>query len=360
MQSVIYIYSRNGLSPILQVFDAMNLSMSAKINEVWTASFDIPLYQPNGNIHDALLDTAYLEKMNRVKISLISENIETIQFEGYISGITESATSTHVIVSDYIGVLESRIILSDMNFNSVSVSDVLTSIFSTINGTDNTGIIPSSNTADIISKSYSAGETMLSIMQDLVQWGYSFMMDNSILKFWVNIGKDRTSGPEFVEFRYDFRESRSRTIADFSIESNVQNIINSVSATNGTIVTSSDSPSIAAYGRRESMISANGDLTAETAKYLAEHKEDTKEISVTPISYDFSLVNPGDIVKVSIDRGDARGKFEGNMTVTGKEYITQWDLPAVSFTLSSSKIRTPNILEKLKKMSDDIQKLKTL
>lgn len=71
------------------------------------------------------------------------------------------------------------------------------------------------------------------------------------------------------------------------------------------------------------MISANGDLTAETAKYLAEHKEDTKEISVTPISYDFSLVNPGDIVKVSIDRGDARGKFEGNMTVTGKEYITQ-------------------------------------
>jgi hypothetical protein len=71
------------------------------------------------------------------------------------------------------------------------------------------------------------------------------------------------------------------------------------------------------------MISANGTLATETAKYLSEHKEDTTEISITPTTYDYSLANSGDIVKVTIDRGDARGKYNGTMRIVSKEYITQ-------------------------------------
>lgn len=39
------------------------------------------------------------------------------------------------------------------------------------------------------------------------------------------------------------------------------------------------------------MISANGTLSTEVAKYLAEHKDDTTEISITPTTYDYSFAN---------------------------------------------------------------------
>lgn len=70
MQSIIYIYTRTGTSPVMQVFDAMNLSLSSKTNEISTASFDIPLYQRNGSIHPSLVSIATLAKMNRVKIAM--------------------------------------------------------------------------------------------------------------------------------------------------------------------------------------------------------------------------------------------------------------------------------------------------
>lgn len=76
------------------------------------------------------------------------------------------------------------------------------------------------------------------------------------------------------------------------------------------MLSSSDATSIAAYGRQEEFISVNGDVTSETSKYLADHKDDTIEISITPSSRDFSIANIGDKVWVYIDRGDARGKYE--------------------------------------------------
>lgn len=44
MQTIIYIYTRTGTTPILQIFDALELSISEKISEISTATFKIPLY----------------------------------------------------------------------------------------------------------------------------------------------------------------------------------------------------------------------------------------------------------------------------------------------------------------------------
>jgi len=362
MQSIIYIYTRTGTNPIMQIFDGMNLSLSSKTNEISTASFDIPLYRPDGSIHPSLKDITYLAKMNRVKIAMNISGVESVQFDGYISSVSDGPTSTKVILSDYLGILESRIITTDVTFSNVSVSSILTSIFSTMNSIDPTGLSISSSITDMVTKTYTAGQSIMEIIQDLAQGGYHYIMRWIVLSMDTIVGIDRSTGASYIEFRYDYREARSRNISDFTMDSNVRNIQNSISAkpSTGTLVNASDTTSISTYGRREEMISANGTISDEVSKYLVEHKDDTVEISITPTTYDYSLANAGDIVKVMIDRGDARGKYSGTMRIVSKEYTTQGDLPSVVFSLSSSKIRTPNILEKLKRMNDDIKSLKTL
>jgi hypothetical protein len=347
---------------VMQVFDAMNLSLSSKTNEISTASFDIPLYQRNGSIHPSLVNIATLAKMNRVKIAMNISWVESTQFDGYISSISDGPTSTKVTLSDYLGVLESRIITADITFTGVSVSSILTSLFATMNATDPTGISVTSSIADLVTKTYTAGQSLMDIVQDLAQGGYQYIMRGLVFAMDTTVWVDRSTGSSYIEFRYDYREARSRNISDFTMDSNVKNIQNAISAkpTTGALVNASDATSISTYGRREEMISANGTLATEVAKYLAEHKDDTTEISITPTTYDYSLANSGDIVKVTIDRGDARGKYSGTMRIVSKEYTTQGDLPSVIFSLSSSKIRTPNILEVLKAMNDDIKNLKTL
>lgn len=46
----------------------------------------------------------------------------------------------------------------------------------------------------------------------------------------TTVGVDRSIGASYVEFRYDYREARSRNISDFTMDSNVKNIQNAISA----------------------------------------------------------------------------------------------------------------------------------
>lgn len=88
----------------------------------------------------------------------------------------------------------------------------------------------------------------------------------------------------------------------------------------------------------------SGDLTAAAAAYLADRKDSVREIDAVPTSSDFFEADVGDIVKVYLDGGTDIMKFDGTMKVVSKEF-RNGDLPAITFSLSKTKVRTPTILE---------------
>lgn len=361
MKTIIYIYTKDGVDPILQIFDAVHLSMSAKTNEVSSASFSIPVWKNDGTVHPALQNDAFLMKWNRVVISTLDGNTEKVQYEGHISGVRDGTTSTMITVSDRLGMIEKRMILEDKIYTTTSLSGILVDIFNHINAVHDTGISVSCNVSSIVPKEFIAGQYILDILTDLAQGWYQYVIRWETLYFWDIVGEDKSTWPGTVELQWDYKDSRNRNITDFSFDSESSNISNAIYAKPsgwGSMVSAIDNDSILAYWRREELISANGNLTEETSKYLAIHKDDTIELFVNPSINDYAIVNAWDIVRVSIDRGDARWKYNWTMQVVGKEYSMQWDLPNITLSLSSSKIRTPNILEKLKKMDADIKKLK--
>lgn len=102
--------------------------------------------------------------------------METTQFDGYISSVSDGPTSTKVTLSDYLGILESRIITADVTYTGVTVISILTSLFATMNASNATGLSVSSSITDFVTKTYTAGQSLLDIIQDLAQGGYQYIM----------------------------------------------------------------------------------------------------------------------------------------------------------------------------------------
>lgn len=358
--NTVYIYDKTGEYQFLQFFDAENLSINLKLSDVGYAEFNIPVITKKGGIHDALSDIAYLAKMNRVKIWRFNDWVENIIFEGYIANVKDETLSTHVICATSMIRFEERMLLADLTINA-SISSILNTILTTINATEDTWITVNCTVNTVASKQYSAWEYMLDILKDLSDGGYQFDIRDNVLYFWESIGVDRSMWDDRVEFLYEYNQGRTRNIDDFSFTGDIRNIKNAVYSKNtgGTVIWSFDTESIESYFRQEEFISVNGDVASETSKYLADHKNDTVEISIMPSVKDFSLADIWDIVWIHIDRGDARGKYIGSAVVQTKEFI-DGDLPEIKFWFSTSNIRTPTILEKIKMMSDEIRNLKNI
>lgn len=362
MQSVVYIYTRTGTTPIYQLFDPIGLSINRKISEVSTAEFDITVFDDNGEISDILTDPTYIAEKNRIKIGLIHEGVETIEFDGYITNLSDSPLSTHVICSDALYILGERMVLVDTTVSG-NIWTIVGTIMTTINSTEDTGIAvaTSSLTNTIPSKVYPAFTYVIDILKDLAdQWNGTpifFVVKDGILYFDSSIGSDISS---LVSFIYEYNDAHFRTIEIFTFDSDVRNIVNSTYTKNSgwSIFNSIDTPSKTAYGRIEKGISlGNGDPQTEVNNSTAKTKNLTRNLAITPTTQSFSLANIGDIVTVYIDGWDLRRQYDGTMRVTGKEYISG-DLEQVKYSLSNSQIQSQTILDKMKDMDASIERLK--
>ena len=362
MQSVVYIYTRTGTTPIYQLFDPMNLSISRKLSEISTAQFDITVFDEVGKLSWVLVDPTYIVEKNRIKIGVIHNGIETIEFDGYITSISDTPMSTHIICSDLLHLLDERMILIDTTVSGVLGGSVA-SILSTINTLENTGItVATSSLTQTYAKTYTAFTKVIDIIKDLADQGGGnqifFYVQGGVLYFDSVIGSDLSAT---VEFNYEYRDSYYRSIETFSFESDIKAVENAVYTKNTSNVVSSasDSASIAQYGRIENGISLGTGTTPaiEVANALAKTKDITRTISITPTTTSYSLANPGDIVRVYIDRGDIRGQYNGTMRVTGKEYVAG-DIPQIQYTLSNSQVKSLTILDKIGEMNSYIERIK--
>lgn len=164
----------------------------------------------------------------------------------------------------------------------------------------------------------------MSILKDLAGVKNIFYIRDGVLYFGEHIGRNLTMGENFTEFRYDFRENLGRNIANFSFSSQSKNIKNIVVAKNqgGVLFHYINNESVQEYGRMEAVVSV--DRSREFSKFLqdyaTEHGQDNVELILTPSMQDYGAVEIGDRVRVYIDRGDARAKYDGEMVVQSKNY----------------------------------------
>lgn len=214
-----------------------------------------------------------------------------------------------------------------------------------------------SNATWSVSKDYDAGESAYSIIEDLSQSWFEFNSIWDTIYFEDQIWTDRTSWPEFLEYRYDINSPEERTINSVDMDSDSDNLANSVSTTDGiNLITSNDATSIAEFSLIEDFESLSGDYTNATNEIVQRKKDTIKEFSVSVTTQDFFEASLWDTVKVYIFVGNDILFFDWPMRIVEKSY-SGGDLGRISYKLSSSNFSSWNFLDEITNIN---QRLKTL
>lgn len=326
---VIYIndYLWNSLS---QVFEINNLEVKLKLNDISSASFEV------SNLHK---ENSYVnfKEFNEVNIYKIEENKEKLIFEWVIRSVESDLYKTKIVLNDKLFLLKNKILYTDKNYSNIAINSILQENLNIINSRFNTWIVLETNITSLVSKNYKAWQTFFDILKDLALNWYEFEVKNNALRFYNSIWEDRSYWNKFVEFSYDIKFPWSRTIDTAKIEYDADNIAWALISKDTWEIY--DQTSIDTFWRIEKYF-----ISWDKNILLSERKESVRELEITPISYDFFVVNLWDIIKVFIDAGNDIMFFDTNLKVIEKSYKS-WELDKVSIKLSTWSVKTLNLIE---------------
>lgn len=345
----IYIYDLTN-TVIAQIDEVLDVEVSKKINDVSTASFGV--YHTN-----EFCKRDILKEYRRCKINLQDWNIEKTLFDGVIRGIEANLDATSIKCESFEHYFDRRILQNTYTYTWATIDAILTAILNDINTIYNTNITLDCWITTTTSKTYNKGETFLKVLKDLAGLWYEFIVDNMVLKFKQTIWIDRTSGENFVEYRYDINEPDFRSIDSIKMTTDWKEFANGVLWKSGTNYTYlNDATSISEFWLIQTTLTNSWDQATETQTYLDDHKISISEFDVWAITQNFFEADLGDLVAVYVFVWNDILFFDWSMKVVQKSY-KWWDLQDIKFILSKGTMTSKNIIDRIAEIG---QRVKTL
>ncbi|HNG97712.1 MAG TPA: hypothetical protein PLW93_05560, partial [Candidatus Absconditabacterales bacterium] len=282
---------------------------------------------------------------------------ERLMIEGYIRGVEATLKNTVIKIEDYLSFLDDKLLYTAINFNG-QVDVLLQTILDQINAREDTGIILECNVTDTISKQYAKGDSVLSVLKDLRENNYEFVIRNGVLIFKTTIGTDRTLiNQDYREFMRDVNSPLDRTIRDAKMVMDIKQMCNCGMGKNGSsYATYEDIGSINEYGRIERCFTNNGNITQATQNYVNERNDSIREFDISPNVADFFYCDLGDIVRVYINSGNDLMFYDGTLKVIEKSY-TAGEMGKITFKLSQNKVKAQQLNEKIKELHTRVRSL---
>lgn len=340
---ILYFFDKNR-RPLTQIFGVLSCSIREALSDVSTAEIELSTRTPDGAPNKDIKEEFFRE-MNIVEIWKNDWQKEEKMFEGYISSVVASWESVKISLRDFLGILEYRILKNSKKFDGTTAEFLLENLWSEM--ADNP-LTLECNAPDLVKKDYEIGRTILDILKDISTAGYEFRLEWNTVKFGKDIGADRS---DRVVYRKEWFAPNEWNISEVKSEYHAGNTHNFVL----TKIASSppysvqDDASIAKYGRKEKYISVSGDERTTPAWYLAERKESSREISITPADNNFTHISVGDRIGVFIDSGNDILHFQWSLKISEKNYI-HGDLDEVKLVVATSSAKSMSLMEKIKSL----------
>lgn len=345
---IAYIYDIND-TIVAQIDEILDFEVTNKINGISTASWS--LYHTN-----EYCTREYVKEYRRVKINLKQWNTEKTMFDWVIRWFDADITKTTIKCESFEHYFERRLLGQDYTLND-SINNILTDILVDINNTFQTNIVLDCLVLVTTSKEYKRGETYLKVLQDMAGLWYEFLIIEKILYFKETVGIDRTTGVDFLQYKYDINEPDDRSIDNVKMSVDGKDLANGVLAKSDTGYTYlQDATSITEFWLLEASFSNSWDDANGSQTYLDDHKASLSEFDVNVISQDFFEVWLWDLVSVYIFVGNDILFFDGSMKVIQKKY-TAWDLPKIQYKLWVSIVKSKDFIEQFVEIQ---QRVKTI
>mgnify|MGYP007030461603 CR=1 FL=1 len=344
-----YIYDRQN-NLIWQIFNVFAFECTLKLNDISIWELTIR----NENLSNIL---NIIKENNRIKIADNVDGIEKILIEGYIRGVEATLKNTIIKIEDYLSFLDDKLLYTAINFNG-QVDVLLQTILDQINAREDTGISLECTVTDIISKQYAKGDSVFSVLKDLRENNYEFIIKNWVLYFKSTIWIDRSLiNEDYREFMRDVNSPLDRTIRDAKMVMDIKQMCNCWIGKNGSSYANyEDTDSIAEYWRIERCFTNNGNITQATQNYVNERNDSIREFDISPNIADFFYCDLGDIVRVYINSWNDLMFYDGTLKVIEKSY-TAWEMGKITFKLSQNKIKAQQLNEKIKELHTRVRSL---
>ncbi len=344
-----YVYDRQE-NLIWQIFNVFWFECTLKLNDI--SAWELTVM--NENMNNIL---NILKENNRIKVMENNNGKERLMIEWYIRGIEATLKNTVIKIEDYLSFLDDKIIFSAINFTG-QVKVLLQSILDQINARENTGLALDCNITATVTKQYSKGDTFLSILKDLRENDYEFIIKDHVLYFRDTIGVDRSLiNNDYREFMRDVNSPLDRTIRDAKMIMDIKQMCNCCIGKDGdSYAYTEDISSIAEFWRIERSFTNNGNITQATQNYVDERKNSLREFDISPNVSDFFYCDLGDIVRVYINSWNDLMFYDGTLKVIEKSY-TAWEMGKITFKLSKNQVKAPQLDEKLKEINARVRSL---
>jgi len=282
------IYNKDFSSQITTIVFPIIRAVTIRLNDVTSALFEVPKTSPAAN------ETS-LQEMNKIKILRWSRDQEDHVpiWVGAIESIKERDATWQIGCIHLLDVLDQRYTGSDENVSGVAPTE-LYSLLSTANSNDDTGIVQgATDITDSVNFTYnrkSILDVIDEIIADEVEGEYEIDPDTLELNLMTTVGEDQSD--EVVFIRNDDNPTAAN-ISDMTIQTEGAEIYNYIIGQGktgaGTPMTEivSDATSIAAYGRREKVVTFdtarnNTELQSLAQAYLDAHKDPLIDTDITP------------------------------------------------------------------------------
>ena len=323
---IAYIYDRNK-NIIGQFFQLLDVSITQTLNQQWNAQFRFR----NDEID---FDLNILTPYNYIKINrLFDWNVEYNVFSWVLTGLSGNLDFTTVICRTFSHLLDRRLLTEEFISANESVDTIVNKLIASINSS-----FPSWISVDcwintiVINKSYRFWQSIFSCLRDLAGQEYEFdvVYDDDLnltLKFKVMLWKDKTSWPEYSEFRYDIADLSDANIIDIKAELDFMKIANAILAKSGTeIAIATDINSINEFWRLDQVLTNNWDVDISSQQELENRKSIQIKYDITPRTAEWLYYNLqlGDRVLVYINKNNPIIDFTGTMKIIWKS-LTSWD-----------------------------------
>lgn len=345
---IAYIYNLNG-DLIAQVEDILDLRIQDKLNGVWTASFS--LYHTN-----AYCNRTFIKKYRRVKLVINKPGEEKTMFDWVIRWTSWNLEKTTIQLETFEHLLDRRKLHLEFTYSNATLDFIINELIGHINWIEDTWItVDCWITDNIADKKYEKWKSVLEILKDLEKSWYEYLIENKVLKLKNTVWIDRSSWAEFIEYRYDINEPEDRSINSASFTSDWKELSTWVvgkSWSDYSII--DDVTAKTEFGLIEETLVTSWDITNATNKYLQDHKDDIIEYNIGTIANDYFDANLWDLVKVYLFTWNDIMFFDWSMKVVEKEYVAG-DLPDIKYKLSTTKVKTKDIIEIIAEMQNNIK-----
>lgn len=345
-----YIYDSDNKTIIAQIDEILDLNFEESLNEIWVWSFSIYSKNPYANFN-------VLKEFRRVQIVEVKNNIDIILFDGVIRAIQWSIDRVIIRLNTFEYLLSRRLLLTDYNISG-SVWSILTTLLSAINAQYDTNLILQNNLpTQTVTKKYFAGISFFDVLEDLANLWYEFKIEYPIIYFAENIWIDRTSWPNFFEFKYDVDTPADSNITAVQTEIDSRNFANWILSNDWENNDyQQDTISISEFWLIQEKATTNWDSSSTVNWVLQEKKERLEEFSVTPANLDYDFLKLWDLVKVFVNTWNEIVFIDENVKVLSKSY-SWWDLPTININLAKWKITTRswfNILREIQQKQNNL------